>query len=190
MNNQFNRTDQPAESTIAGFIRLSRRPVHTFGNLVSQAFCIRHDTSLGASRLEFWFGLIAIAVTGAIPLTIVISTSHMCFARLGFIDTIASMAISVVVMAAFAVTIYLSICLIALITRRLRDAGAASSITALRAIIVVYFIDLLLITPCPLLSQVVAIANTCALVAPLTIAAFKPSRSDNGPRYMVFNWDC
>ena len=184
MNNQFNHADQPAERTIAGFIRLSRRPVHTFGNLVSQAFCIRHDTSLGASRL------IAIAVTGAIPLTIVISTSHMCFARLGFIDTIASMAISVVVMAAFAVTIYLSICLIALITRRLRDVGAASSITALRAIIVVYFIDLLLITPCPLLSQVVAIANTCALVAPLAIAAFKPSRSDNKPRYMVFNWDC
>lgn len=186
MNNQFNHADQPVERTIA----LSRRPVHTFGNLVSQAFCIRHDASLGASRFEFWFGLIAIAVTGAIPLAIVISTSHMCFARLGFIDTIASMAISVVVMAAFAATIYLSICLIALTTRRLRDAGAASSVTALRAIIVVYFINLLLITPCPLLSQVIAIANTCALIAPLAIAAFKPSRSDNKPRYMVFNWDC
>lgn len=190
MNNQFNHADQPVERTIAGFIRLSRRPVHTFDNLVSQAFCIRHDASLGASRFEFWFGLMAITVTGAIPLATLISARHMCFARLGLIDTIASMALSIIVMAAFTVTIYLLICLIALTTRRLRDAGATSSITALRAIIVVYFMDVLLITPCPLLSQVTAIANTCALVAPLAIAAFKPSRSDNEPRYMVFNWDC
>ena len=172
------------------FIELTRRPVCTFGNLVSQSFCGRFDKGLCASRLEFIFGSVSLAIAGVAPLLITIATSHMCATpNADFIDTLAALMLGIVSLAAMFALGYLCFAGVLLLTRRLRDAKSMTGLCLAAIFAILLLFSALVNQFSPEIAQISLIIAEFALLATWVVAAIAPSNKTNEqPRYLAFHW--